>query len=98
MSIIYVAGPYSNGDVAVNVANAIKVGMDINDIGDYAVVPHLTHFMHMICPRQYKYWLRLDNLIIPKCDKLVRLPGKSSGADAEVKLAQSLNIPCEEWI
>lgn len=88
--IVYVAGPYSKGDVAVNVKRAIDRGTIINDEGDYAVIPHLTHFMHMLHPRPYDYWIKLDNMIIPLCDKLIRLPGESSGADDEVKLAQSL--------
>ena len=91
--IVYVAGPYSKGDVAVNVKRAIDYGMHINDCGGYAIVPHLTHFMHIIHNRKYEYWLEVDNRIIPKCDMLVRLSGESSGADKEVELAKSLNIP-----
>ena len=91
--IVYVAGPYSNGDVAINVRNAIEIGMRIFDTGHYSVIPHLTHFAHMLFPRDYEEWLDIDSRIIPKCDILLRIPGKSSGADKEVELAQSLNIP-----
>ena len=91
--IVYVAGPYTNGDVAENVKKAIDIGMKINDRGHYAMIPHLTHFLHMMHPRPYDYWLKLDNIILPKCDRLLRLPGKSSGADFEVALAKSLKIP-----
>ena len=47
MSIIYVAGPYSKGDVAVNVRNAIDYGMKLNDQGHYAVIPHC-HEVHQL--------------------------------------------------
>ena len=92
MSIIYVAGPYSKGDVAVNVRNAIDYGMKLNDAGHYAVIPHLTHFTHMIHPREYKYWIDLDNRIIPHCHEVHQLPGESSGAEKEMELARSLGI------
>ena len=92
MSIIYVAGPYSKGDVAVNIRKAIDFGMKLNDQGHYAIIPHLTHFIHMIHPRPYEYWLDLDNRVIPCCDKLIRLTGESSGADKEVELAKSLGV------
>jgi len=92
MSIIYVAGPYSNGDTAINIRSAIDYGIKLNDTGHYAVIPHLTHFLHMIHPRTYQYWLNLDNRIIPRCDEVHRLPGYSLGADKEINLANSLGI------
>ena len=91
--LIYVAGPYTQGDVNENVANAIKYGMQLNDEGHFAIIPHLTHFADIICPRGYEYWIELDNRIIPLCDELHRLPGKSPGSDNEVKLAKKYNIP-----
>ncbi len=33
------------------------------------------------------------NMFLPDCDGLLRLPGKSSGADKEVALAESKKIP-----
>ena len=90
--IIYIAGPYSQGDVAVNVRNAMEVGMEFNDVGHYAVIPHLTHFLHMTFPRPYKYWLKLDNLIIPRCDSIYRINGDSSGADKEMDFAKKLGL------
>ena len=91
--IVYVAGPYSKGDVAVNVKRAIDRGMMINSLGHYAVVPHLTHFMHMMHPHPYEYWLELDERILTKFDCLFRMMGESSGADSEELVAQAFNIP-----
>ena len=85
--IVYVAGPYTKGDVALNVRNAVQTGMVIADRGHYPVIPHLTHFMHLMFPKGYDYWITLDNIIIPKCDALIQLPGKSKGADKEALLA-----------
>ena len=88
MSIIFVAGPYSGGDTAQNVRRAIDRGMQLNDQGHYAVIPHLSHFLHIIEKRPYEYWMALSHIIVPKCDKLIRLPGESPGADREVDFAK----------
>jgi hypothetical protein len=90
---IYVAGPYSKGDVAVNVKTAIDVGNQLADHGFAPYIPHFTHFWHMLHPRPYEFWLAHDNEFLPVCHALLRIPGDSSGGDAEVKLAESLNLP-----
>lgn len=90
---VYVAGPYTKGDVAVNVRRAIEVGSELHDAGFMPFIPHLTHFWHFITPKPYEVWLSVDNEWLPLCDALLRLPGESSGSDKEVSLAQSLGIP-----
>lgn len=90
---IYVAGPYTIGDVAVNVRNAFELANKLADLGYAPFVPHYSHFWHMMFPRPYEFWLELDNQFLPHCDALIRLPGESSGSDKEEKLAKSLNIP-----
>ena len=90
---IYIAGPYTKGDVAVNVRNAILAASKLADLGFAPFVPHLTHFWHMVSPRPYEFWCDLDNQFLPFCQGLLRLPGESSGSDAEVDLAKKLEIP-----
>lgn len=90
---IYVAGPYSKGDVAVNVKTAIQIGNALADHGFAPYIPHFTHFWHMLHPRPYEFWLEHDNEFLPVCDALLRIPGASTGADAEVELAESLGLP-----
>jgi hypothetical protein len=90
---IYVAGPYTQGDVAINVRNAFETANKLADLGFAPFVPHSTHFWHMLFPREYDFWLKLDNEFLPCCDALLRLPGQSSGADKEVQLAKSLGLP-----
>src|SRR5262245_4927589 len=65
---IYVAGPYSKGDVAVNVRNAFEAANQLADLGFAPFVPHSTHFWHMLFPRPYEFWLTLDNQFLPYCD------------------------------
>lgn len=93
MKRIYIAGPYTKGDVAVNVRNAYEVANRLADLGFAPFVPHATHFWHMLFPRPYEFWLKLDNQFLPYCEALLRIPGTSAGADAEVLLAQDLSIP-----
>ncbi len=90
---IYIAGPYSKGDIAINVRNAFKVANELADLGFAPFVPHSTHFWHLLFPRSYEFWLELDSQFLPLCDALLRLPGKSNGADKEVELAKTLKIP-----
>jgi hypothetical protein len=90
---IYIAGPYTKGDVAVNVRNAFKAADELANLGFAPFVPHATHFWHMLFPRPYEFWLRLDNEFLPFCDAVLRLPGASNGADEEVKLALRHGIP-----
>jgi hypothetical protein len=93
MKKVYVAGPYTKGDVAVNVRNAFKAANELADLGYAPFVPHYTHFWHIMFPRPYEFWLELDNQFLPACDALLRLPGESSGADKEVAFANESNIP-----
>lgn len=93
MRSVYIAGPYTKGDVAKNVRNALEAANKLADLGFAPFVPHLTHFWHLVFPRDYEFWLRLDNTFLPFCDALLRLPGDSHGADEEVALANTKNIP-----
>jgi hypothetical protein len=94
---IYVAGPYTKGDVAVNVKNAISVGNNLRALGHVPFIPHLTHFWHMLIPHyDVNYWYRYDLEWLKKCDAVFRLPGDSVGADREVEVAKELGLPVFE--
>lgn len=90
---VYVAGPYTKGDVARNVRNAYEVANRLADRGFAPFVPHATHLWHLLFPRPYEFWLDLDAQFLPYCEAVFRLPGESNGADKEVELARKLGIP-----
>jgi len=90
---VYIAGPYTRGDVALNVRNAIEVANVIMNAGHCPFVPHLTHFWHLVCPRPYEEWLKLDMEWLSSCDCVIRLPGISLGADRELELAKIFDLP-----
>lgn len=90
---VYIAGPYTKGDVALNVRAAYIAADQIANAGGAPFVPHHTHFWHMMFPRPYEEWLKLDLAFLPVCDCVLRLPGESSGADGEVAKAIELGLP-----
>ena len=89
---IYVAGPYSKGDVAQNVRKAIEVGNALLDRGFVPFIPHLTHFWHLLCPHEYDEWMRYDEQWLRACDCLYRIAGESNGSDIEVEVASTIFI------
>lgn len=95
---IYLAGPYTQGDVVVNVQNAVDTAEDVLMADGLPYVPHLTHLWHLISPHEHAYWLALDLPWLRCCDAVYRLPGVSAGADQEVEEAQRCGIPVfETW-
>jgi nucleoside 2-deoxyribosyltransferase len=90
---VYVASPYTLGDVAVNVKRQIDAVDELMNKGFAPFAPLYSHFQHMIHPRSYQDWIKVDLEWVKVCDCVLRLEGESSGADGEVKLAKELNIP-----
>lgn len=91
--VVYIASPYTRGDCAVNVRNTILMNDELVEAGFLPYWPLSSHFWHLVSPHPYEYWMELDMEWIYRVDYLLRLPGESSGADAEVKFALGLGIP-----
>ncbi len=90
---LYIAGPISRGDQFANVRTAIEAAEIVLRAGHWPYLPHLNFTWHMMFPKKNTEWYDLDNEWLAQCEALVRLPGESPGADAEVKLANFLGIP-----
>ena len=90
---VYIASPYTLGDVAVNVKAQLDMVDRLMDLGYLPYAPLYSHFQHLVHPRHYQDWIDIDLVWIEKLDCVLRLKGKSSGADGEVKLAKKLGIP-----
>lgn len=93
MKKVYIASPYTKGDIALNVKNSMDAATTLMDLGFAPFCPLLTHFLHIAHPRPYQDWVAWDNEWVVVCDALLRLPGDSRGADAEVQLAKQYHIP-----
>ena len=98
---VYVAGPYTVGDPAVNTSKAMQLGHFLmswrpkpdNGYRLVPFVPHLSHFMHLLQARPYDEWIDQDLVWVCSCDVLFRMDGPSEGADLEVKTARNFNVP-----
>jgi hypothetical protein len=93
MITVYISSPYSIGDQAVNVRRQLEASDNALSAGLCPYTPLLSHFQHMFKPRPYKHWMNISFEMLSRCDALIRLTGKSKGADQEVKLAKKLKIP-----
>ena len=90
---VYIAAPYTFPDPCINTNKVMNVANHLMNLGYYPYIPHLTHFQHTFFPRPEKDWYKLDKEFLKVCDVVLRLKGKSKGADEEVKLAKQLGIP-----
>lgn len=93
MKRIYIASPYTVGDVGVNVKRQMDAADELIEQGYAPFAPLMSHFQHMAHPRPYHDWMMLDREWIGVCDAVLRLPGESRGADNEVTLALGRGIP-----
>jgi hypothetical protein len=89
---VYIAGPYTAGDVAMNVRQAVLAGLEIHKAGHVPFIPHLYHFAHYLCPQDYAVWCALDLQWLKACHCVLRLAGASPGADREVEFATVLGL------
>lgn len=105
--LIYIASKYndpSHGQKLANTHKSFDAARILYEKSDHMLVPYSplwTHFLDERMeylgdpPKPNAYWYEFDNVIIPKCDGLLKLTkmGESKGADAEEILAKSLDIP-----
>src|SRR5450759_2183999 len=87
--LVYIAGPYSKPDLIQNIYDSIQEAEVLLAEG-LAVphIPHLTAMWHLVKPHAIEFWYEYDLVILARCDAVLRLPGASTGADAEVAFAQ----------
>lgn len=90
---VYIASPYTLGDVAINVKTQMDMADKLLDLGFIPFTPEYLHFQHMMHPRSYEEWMEYDKVWVLTCNCLLRLEGKSSGADEEVSMAKQAGIP-----
>lgn len=94
LPLIYVAAPYSRPDPVENTHRAIRGGLSIwEERLGVPLIPHLTLVAHLVMPRPLDYWYEFDLHQIDHCSALLRLPGESTGADAEIEHADTIGIP-----
>ncbi len=90
---VYIASPYTIGDIAMNVKLQIDTVDQLINLGFVPFAPLYYHFQHMMHPRSSDDWMALDLEWLDSCDAVLRLPGASFGADREVECAESKGKP-----
>ena len=92
---IFIASPYTKGDIQENLNMQIDAANKLIDAGFNPLSLNLMcHPIELMYPRVvYKDWIDLTLEWVEKCDCLLRLPGESLGADGEVIRARALDIP-----
>ena len=102
--VVYIASPYTRGDVAINTHFQCKVFNQLLDDGKvWPVAPLWSHFQHTIFPRRYEDWIAYDLALIERYDACLRVnpnfpdwnyaQTESLGADGEVAKFQALGKP-----
>ncbi|MCW8876123.1 MAG: hypothetical protein OQK04_05290 [Kangiellaceae bacterium] len=101
---VYIASPYTKGDLAINTHFQCKVFDQLLDDGKVLpVAPLWSHFQHTAFPRKYQDWIDYDQAMLPLYDACLRLnvehsqlgyfQDESSGADGEVATFRELEKP-----
>jgi hypothetical protein len=102
--IVYIASPYTKGDVAVNTRFQCEVfDRLLSDGRVLPVAPLWSHFQHLLFPRPYADWTQYDQDMLHLYDCCLRLSAvndsmgyreeRSTGADAEVATFQRMGKP-----
>ena len=91
---IYLSGPYTAPDVAMNVRAAHKAALELESKGWLVIIPHLFHFRHIIDPMPYEYWMDLDLRFIHICSAWTRFSPEleSPGSDRELEEARRCGL------
>ena len=105
--LVYIASPYSNGDVGANINSQLRTFHSLLEEGTVTpYAPLLNHFAHVVRPLPYETWMEYDREIIRHCDAVLRINScmemfdpydyfedYSPGADSEEEFAKVLGIP-----
>lgn len=93
MKRVYIACPYTHGDRQQNVYNCIAVADSLAEAGYAPFAPLLFHYWDEQWPHEYEFWIKQSMEWLEQCHAVLRLAGKSPGADQEVERAKELGIP-----
>ena len=102
--VVYIASPYTGGDVGCNVHVACTLFDEfLQDGMVWPVAPLWTHLQHLIIPRGYETWIEYDRALLPRYDACFRASAvisrlnysqhESSGADGEVEKFKEMGKP-----
>jgi hypothetical protein len=80
---VYIASPYTKGDVAINVRTQMEAFDTLLTFGVVPIAPLYSHYQHIFLPRPYQDWIDLDIEVIQRCDACLRAALGAAGSRAE---------------
>jgi hypothetical protein len=89
---VYISSPYTLGPQEENIKVQVDTFASLMDRGFYPFAPLLFHYVGIKHPRTYDQWMEQCLVWVLQCNAVLRLPGRSKGADIEVGLAKSKGI------
>jgi hypothetical protein len=92
---VYIAAPYSRGIPDETMARVIDAADQLRHAGHVPFIPHTMTFLWAVRHQHpVDYWYAFDIEWLKQCEAIVRLPGPSTGADEEVRIARDeLHLP-----
>ena len=107
--LVYLASPLTHSDAAVRLERSVAVaraaGWFMNnqhDIHFFSPIAY-AHLIASECtlPYEWHFWEELDECMLSRCEEfwVLCIPGfkKSTGVNAERKIAERLGLPCK-WV
>jgi len=92
---VYISGPLTTGTcrAKTNVLVAILAARQLIEAGYAPLCPHLTWYIDPSAKIPHETWMEIDLPWVEAADVVLRLPGKSSGADIECEHARACGVP-----
>lgn len=96
--LAFISGPLGAQEFWLrNTQAACHVADSVWNAGVIPYVPHLSSTWAGLTThgkeRSYEEWMEMCFAVLARCDLLVRIEGKSPGADREVAFAEEIGIP-----
>lgn len=89
---VFISSPYTLGNKLHNVLRQVEVAHELMNHGLVPFAPLYAHYQWEKYPRSMEECLAWGYTWMEGCDCVLRLDGKSTGADMEVELANKLGI------
>ena len=90
---VFISSPYTLGDTYENVRRQHDAMAALPMMGHFPFAPLLSHYQQILHPMHWHEWIRWDLEWLAQCQVVLRLPGRSKGADIECVRAKELLIP-----
>jgi hypothetical protein len=92
IKFVYVAAPYNSNPIH-NTWQSMIYANQLVDLGLIPIVPHISSMLwNLHTPRPEAFWYQYTMELMRLCDAVVRFPGESKGAEAEIREAETMGI------